>query len=375
MKQPDSVKDIAKYPGRPLAHIDPGDQIPLPPPFDSIEDDPPITPLSDEVREKYEVLDDTIAVNIPRPASKEEEERLVQSFLSGFEKLFTKADNWTFLQPLEMSMEHCAKCQTCSEACHIYEESGGNELYRPIYRSEIMRRIYDQEIAYLDANLATLIADLEERALLDRTILVITSDHGENFGDHGYIEHQLCVYNSLVRVPLIIRFPDLLEPDVVHAPVSTVDLGRAVGALIEIATTAPGQPVSLSLAGFVGGRESHVGEYGNPLRMLRETLGADANRVDLSRFDRRLRFIIHDGLKLIVGSDGRTELYDLANDFDENFDLSSARPDTVGVLEAALAGWDHLLPDQRVASPLPELDDDALRQLESLGYVPPRADD
>jgi arylsulfatase A-like enzyme len=240
---------------------------------------------------------------------------------------------------------------------------------------EIMRRIYDQEIAYLDANLATLIADLEERALLDRTILVITSDHGENFGDHGYIEHQLCVYNSLVRVPLIIRFPDLLEPDVVHAPVSTVDLGRAVGALIEIATTAPGQPVSLSLAGFVGGRESHVGEYGNPLRMLRETLGADANRVDLSRFDRRLRFIIHDGLKLIVGSDGRTELYDLANDFDENFDLSSARPDTVGVLEAALAGWDHLLPDQRVASPLPELDDDALRQLESLGYVPPRADD
>ncbi len=39
-------------------------------------------------------------------------------------------------------MEHCAKCQTCSEACHIYEESGDNELYRPIYRSEILRRIY-----------------------------------------------------------------------------------------------------------------------------------------------------------------------------------------------------------------------------------------
>ena len=41
-----------------------------------------------------------------------------------------------------MSMEHCAKCQTCSEACHIYEESGENELYRPTYRSEILRRIY-----------------------------------------------------------------------------------------------------------------------------------------------------------------------------------------------------------------------------------------
>ena len=39
-------------------------------------------------------------------------------------------------------MEHCAKCQTCSEACHIFEASGRNEIYRPTYRSEIVRRLY-----------------------------------------------------------------------------------------------------------------------------------------------------------------------------------------------------------------------------------------
>jgi Fe-S oxidoreductase len=142
MKEPGSVKDFSKHAGQPLAHIEPADQIPLPPPFDKIDEDPAIAPLTDEAREKYFVLDDTIAVNLPKPQSKEEEERLVQGFLSGLEKLFSKEDNWTFLQPLEMSMEHCAKCQTCSEACHIYEESGYNELYRPIYRSEILRRIY-----------------------------------------------------------------------------------------------------------------------------------------------------------------------------------------------------------------------------------------
>ncbi len=142
MKQPDSVKDIAKHPGQSLAHIEPVDQVPLPPPFDKVDDDPPIRPLSDEARAKYAVVDDTIAVNIPRPESKEEEERLVAAFLSGLEKLFRAEDNWTFLQPLEMSMQHCARCQTCSEACHIYQESGFNEIYRPIYRSEILRRIY-----------------------------------------------------------------------------------------------------------------------------------------------------------------------------------------------------------------------------------------
>ncbi len=142
MKQPDSVKDMGRRPGEPLAQINQFEQIPLPPPFDKLEDEPEFAQLSDSAREKYVVLDDTIAVNIEKPTTKEEEEKLVNGFLSGLEKLFSVEDNWTFLQPFEMSMEHCAKCHTCSDACPIYEESGENELYRPVYRSEILRRIY-----------------------------------------------------------------------------------------------------------------------------------------------------------------------------------------------------------------------------------------
>ena len=142
MKQPNSVKDMGKRPGEPLAQINPLEQIPLPPPFDKLEDEPEFAQLSDAAREKYVVLDDTIAVNIEKPKTKEEEDKLVNGFLSGLEKLMSVDDNWTFLQPFEMSMEHCAKCHTCSDACPIYEESGENELYRPVYRSEIIRRIY-----------------------------------------------------------------------------------------------------------------------------------------------------------------------------------------------------------------------------------------
>ena len=76
MKQPDSVKDIAKNPGQPLAQIDPLQQIPLPPPFDKLDEEPPFAQLSEEAREKFVVLDDTIAVNIPKPKSQEEEDRL-----------------------------------------------------------------------------------------------------------------------------------------------------------------------------------------------------------------------------------------------------------------------------------------------------------
>jgi Fe-S oxidoreductase len=136
-----SFGDFSKIDGA-LTNIDPWDQEPLPPPFDDLGEEPFIKELSENAKSKYILLDDTIAVNIPVPKSKEEEEQLVNSFLSGLRKTISAEDNWTFLEPLMISLEHCAKCQTCSEACHIYEESGRHPLYRPSYRSEILRRIY-----------------------------------------------------------------------------------------------------------------------------------------------------------------------------------------------------------------------------------------
>jgi len=144
-----SVKDMAKG-HEPLTHVELKDLIPLPPPFDKIEDEPgEIPPLSDEIQGKYEcLLDDTVVAKIPKPQSKEEEEKLVNQFLDGLRKLFTAENNWTFLQPLIMSMDHCAHCQTCNDACHIYLESGRNPVYRPTFRSEVLRRIYFKYIKH-----------------------------------------------------------------------------------------------------------------------------------------------------------------------------------------------------------------------------------
>lgn len=142
MRKSLKVEDIGK-PSDQLGHVDPAELAPLPPPYDRPENLPEWKPLTDKARADYEsTLDDTIAVSLPRPKTKEEEDKLVAKFLSGLEKLFQKENNWTFIQPLVLSMEHCAKCQTCSEACHIFEMSGNNELYRPTFRSDVMRRLY-----------------------------------------------------------------------------------------------------------------------------------------------------------------------------------------------------------------------------------------
>ena len=141
-----TIEDISK-PSKRLSELRKEDFKPLPKPFEDADSTPDLAPLSDKAREQYEAsLDDTLAISIPKPKSKEEEDELVAKFLSGLHKLFTKENNWTFLQPLLLSMDHCASCHTCSDSCHIYEASGKNPIYRPAYRSEVFRRLYKKHV-------------------------------------------------------------------------------------------------------------------------------------------------------------------------------------------------------------------------------------
>ena len=143
MSEPTTLHDLSRPDRTPLIHLENEDLMPLPALLESPAQDSPWTPLSNQCVDRYECgLDDTCAVNIPKPKTPEEEEQLVARFLSGLDKLFDKENNWTFLQPLLLTMEHCTGCQTCAESCHIFEASGHNELYRPTYRSEVLRRLY-----------------------------------------------------------------------------------------------------------------------------------------------------------------------------------------------------------------------------------------
>jgi len=151
------LSDISKNPDKILANVTAKDLMPLPFPTPEKE---PIGPLKDEWAGNYEhSFDDVIAVAIPKPKSKTEEEELVSKFKSGLQKLFTEENNWTFLQPLTLSMENCVKCQTCSEACPIYVASGRNEIYRPTYRSEILRRLYNKYVKGGDGLLSKIKGD------------------------------------------------------------------------------------------------------------------------------------------------------------------------------------------------------------------------
>jgi Fe-S oxidoreductase len=118
--------------------------VPLPHPYEAWRDEP-ITSLTAEQLTRLEAGPDGVtALRIPTPKSEEERDELVARFLAGLRKLFTKENNWTFLQPLMLSMDNCVKCQTCASSCNIYMAAGEYEPYRPTFRAEVLRKIVDR---------------------------------------------------------------------------------------------------------------------------------------------------------------------------------------------------------------------------------------
>jgi len=76
---------------------------------------------------------------------------------------------------------------------------------------EVLAALYDEEILFIDACVRDLVGFLKERRLWDATTLIITSDHGECFGEHGLVEHAFGVYNTNIHIPLLVKYPGGLK--------------------------------------------------------------------------------------------------------------------------------------------------------------------
>ncbi|HAP67695.1 MAG TPA: 4Fe-4S ferredoxin [Nitrospinae bacterium] len=138
-KKPNQFNDVSKLTEEPLVSYKTEDLMKLP----YIDEEPPIEPPKEKWLENYDFsLDGHTDFDIPKPKSEDEKKNLVNRFLNGLEKLFDYQNNWTFGKIFKLSMDYCVGCQTCSEACHTYIASGRQEIYRPTFRSEILRRIY-----------------------------------------------------------------------------------------------------------------------------------------------------------------------------------------------------------------------------------------
>ena len=121
------------------------------------------------------------------------------------------------------------------------QSSGHSGLGAGARNNEMAERIkrYDSEIGYTDYYLGRLLDRIDRLGLRDSTVVVLTSDHGESLGEHGYVGHGSRLDEGILRVPLIVRYPKkIAQGTVIREPVSLLDVAPTVLDLAKVSEIA-----------------------------------------------------------------------------------------------------------------------------------------
>jgi arylsulfatase A-like enzyme len=185
---------------------------------------------------------------------------------------------------------------------------------------------YDRAIRNLDAQVGQLLERLQTLGLYDDTLIVVTSDHGEYFGEHQLVEHSKDVYQPVLEVPLIVKYPGQTEGEVVETRASLVDVPRMILAgLSSDLLERYGDHFHYALGAHPILAENH---FSRPKDALHPDYG--------HRFRRVRTALMQDGYKLIHSTDGNHELYRLEDDPDEVRDQYAALPERAREMSEAL---------------------------------------
>ncbi|MFV2073405.1 MAG: sulfatase [Thermoanaerobaculales bacterium] len=226
---------------------------------------------------------------------------------------------------------------------------------KQLLRKPEIRRRYAGEVEFTDREIGRLLAGLEARGLMDNTLVIFASDHGEGLGNHDHVGHVSQLYDTLLKVPLIFVWPEHLpEGAVVEDPVSLIDVFPTVADLLGL--EAPADASGVSLVPLMHG--TAIPTHPFVASTYRPESYSDKQAIVMNGFK-----YIHSKL-----DDREWEtLYDLSTDPEELDDLSEVRPGLLAELRAELKRR-----MDRVASVEPieaELSEEEAAHLRALGYV------
>ena len=205
---------------------------------------------------------------------------------------------------------------------HLYDPHAPYVPPEP-FRTRYADDPYAGEIAYADAVVGTIIADLESRKLLDSTLVAVVGDHGEGLGDHREQTHSLLIYNSTIHVPMLLQFPGHIPPGkTVEHLTRTIDLAPTILDYLGISQTF-GQGTSLRPLVEGESPDEEIVAYSESLYPSLNLGWSELRGLESGNY----RFILAP----------RAELYDIAKDPGETINLVEVKPKKADQLEHSLA--------------------------------------
>ncbi len=223
-----------------------------------------------------------------------------------------------------------------------------------------MRELYQAEVRYVDEQVGRLIAFLKEKDLFEDSLIVLTSDHGEEFWDHGGLEHGHATWNEILHVPLMVKMPD------------GASIGAHEGAVPMIGI----MPTILDLSGVSYDASAlSVSPLTPLLRGEVDSYGAAPLYASSTLYFEDLETILFDGMKYTRSQfTGKETLYDLSEDPEERLSLVSHAPEDLEKMRVLLSQLQAEAVDLRARHGLTSgeqrgLTPAEIEQLKSLGYV------
>ena len=207
---------------------------------------------------------------------------------------------------------------------------------------------YDRGIRYTDEVLGSLFARLGSAGLLENTWVILTSDHGEEFGEHNALLHPASLHDELLHVPLLVVGPGIDSSSSDPRLVSTLDVA----------------PTILSLAGLA------IPSWMQGRDLLAADEAWDESEAVYSQYGSLLYSVRTRRWKFIESSKRRDRLYDLTYDPKERSNVLSEFPEVAERLRNQLQAWRNSQPSLGdIERPSIQLDDDEAERLRALGYL------
>jgi arylsulfatase A-like enzyme len=224
-------------------------------------------------------------------------------------------------------------------------------------------RLYAGDVNAADEYLGQVLESLGQHVDVENTVIIVTSDHGENLGDYGFMDHQFGLFETLIEVPLVVRAPGLLEPGRRDDPTMLSDIYDTILELAGI-EDGPDTPHSRSLLGPPAAPDRPlIAEYTGATASLIEALVALNPGLDPAPLKRAFSKVRIGRMEYTVGSDGSETLYDVAGDpgrtrnlVDEMRELATAMFDVMPAVSTAGGGE-------------VQVDEEMRERLRALGYV------
>ncbi|MDX2168156.1 MAG: sulfatase [Deltaproteobacteria bacterium] len=225
-----------------------------------------------------------------------------------------------------------------------------------------MLQLYDGEVASADEELRQLFERLTALGVLtDDSVIIVTADHGEEFGEHGQLLHGITLYEPAIRVPLLVIGPDVVAGQIVTEPVALLDLAPTLLDLLGLPAEASFEGTSLAP------RLRGEAEAPHPLGVVSELERVNPKGIEMRMHGRALT---QGANKTLLTPHGGLEVYDLGSDPGERVPLAGDRAVQVAGAIAPLAAQ-HAALAARAAEAGHEsavLDDATKEKLRALGY-------